>query len=123
MSTPVHTLLAWIPRLTGAAVAVFLSLFALDAFDGRPVAEVLWPFAVHLVPAIACAAIVLAAWRHPWAGAVGFGALAVAYALSVPSRPNWIAVISGPLLLTAVLFAVSAGSFSIRRPHSDRTAP
>ena len=108
MSPRIHVLLVWAPRLAGVAVTLFLALFALDAFDGRPLAEAIPAFVMHLAPAAIVAAVVAAAWRHPWVGAAGFAALATAYAAWVPQRPDWILVISGPLAVTAVLFGLSA---------------
>jgi hypothetical protein len=103
-----RTLIVWTPRLLGVAVSLFLALFALDAFDGRPLAQTLPAFIVHLAPAAVVGAVVAAAWRHPWLGAAGFILLALAYAAWVPHRLDWILVISGPLAVTAALFAVSA---------------
>ena len=108
MSPQLRAFLIWAPRLMGLAVGLFLALFALDAFDGRPLADALPEFAVHLIPAAAVVAVVAAAWRHPWVGAVVFSTLAIAYAASVPHRLDWILMISGPLALTAALFVVSA---------------
>jgi len=111
MSPRRPSLLFWAPRLSGIAVSLFLALFALDAFDGRPLAETIPAFVMHLLPAGVVAAVVTAAWRRPWVGAAGFAALATAYAAWVPHRPDWILVISGPLAVTAVLFALG-----VRRP-------
>lgn len=108
MSPHARLLLLWAPRVLGVATSLFLALFALDAFDGRPLAQTLPAFLVHLLPAAAVALVVAAAWRHPWMGAAGFGGLAVAYALSVPSRPDWILAISGPLAVTSALYALAA---------------
>ena len=107
MSTKVESLLFWAPRVIGIGATLFLALFALDAFDGRPLSAVLPDFAMHLVPAAVCSVVVALAWRYPWVGAATLGALAVGYALSVPTHPDWIAVISGPLALTALMFAIS----------------
>jgi hypothetical protein len=103
-----QSVLVWTPRLAGIAVSLFLALFALDAFDGRPLVQTIPAFAVHLLPAAIVAAAVWFGWRHPWVGAVAFAALAVGYAAMVPTRLDWILAISGPLGLTAVLFALGA---------------
>ena len=93
------------PRLLGIGVSVFLGLFALDAFrPGTPFARALTDFGIHLVPAAAVLAIVVLSWRRPWIGGVAFVLLAVAYALMVRFRLDWIIVISGPLLTVGVLF-------------------
>jgi hypothetical protein len=100
-----NDLLLWTPRILGIAVAVFLSLFALDAFEpGKPIARAAIDFALHLVPAAIVLAIVVLAWRHAWIGGVAFLFLAAAYAMSVRFRLDWIVVISGPLLTAGLLF-------------------
>lgn len=104
----------WAPRVFGIAVSLFLALFALDSFDGGPLTETIPGFLMHLIPAAIVAAVVAAGWRHPWIGAAGFGALAIAYAAMVPSRPDWILLISGPLAVTALLSAL--GARNTRRP-------
>jgi hypothetical protein len=100
-----HLLLLWSARTLGVAVSLFLSLFALDAFEpGKPLARALPDAAIHLVPASLVLAVVGLSWRRPWFGGVAFVVLAAAYALTVRFRVDWILVISGPLLAVGVLF-------------------
>ena len=106
----------WSPRVAGLMVSAFLAMFALDAFTGTSLVDDLRPFAIHLVPAIAVGAIVAIGWRFERAGAAGFFILATAYALAVRGRLDWVATISGPLLVVGVLFLVSA------RQHRTRPA-
>ena len=108
MSPQIRAFVIWAPRAVGAGVCLFLGLFALDAFDGRPLPQTLPDFLIHLLPAAIVAAVVLAAWRHPWIGAAVFAGLAIAYAAMVPTHPDWILIISGPLAIVAALFAMSA---------------
>lgn len=103
-----HRAWLWISRCAGIALVGFVALFALDAFDGSPLREAVPAFLIHLIPAAVVAVVVLLAWRWPWLGAAGFAALAMAYAASVPTRLDWIAVIGGPLLVVAILFVLSA---------------
>lgn len=102
-----RTVLVWLPRVAGLATSAFIGLFALDAFEGKTLFEGLPGFVIHLIPSMFLFAVVTLSWRREWIGAIVFTLLAAAYALSVPSHPNWILVISGPLLLTAVLYAVN----------------
>jgi hypothetical protein len=88
-------------------MAVFLGLFALDAFDGRPLFAALPGFLIHLIPAFLVLAAVALAWRFPLAGAAAFVGLALTYAITVRWRLGWIAVIGAPLVVVAVLFVVS----------------
>jgi hypothetical protein len=85
-------------------------LFALVAFNGKTFVEALLAFAVHLIPSAIAGLIVLAGWRWPWLGAAGFAGLAFWYAASVRAQPGWLAAVAGPLILTAILFALSAMS-------------
>ena len=119
MSSHVRTFMIWAARLFGLTVAAFLGAFALDAFKtGLSVAS-LMSFGVHLVPALVVGLVAAAGWRFPWLGAIGFGVLAAAYAVAVPHRLDWIFVISGPLALVAVLFALGA----VSRRSSHATSP
>ena len=102
------SLLLWAPRILGIAVACFIGLFAVDAFGpGKSVLQAVGDFAMHLVPALVLLAVVIASWKRPWIGGAVFVLLAAAYALSVPSRPDWILVISGPMLAVGLLFLLS----------------
>ena len=105
--TPRATVILWGPRLAGIALALFLSLFALDAFAGKPFAAGFPEFLVHLAPALLVAAIVAVAWWYPLAGATGFALLALAYTLMVRGRLDWVAAIAGPLAIVAALFFLS----------------
>jgi hypothetical protein len=105
-----HRLFVWFARIAGLAIVLFASLFALDAFDGRPLLQAIPAFIIHLLPAALVAGSVLLGWRWPWLGAAGFGALAITYVAMVPQRLDWIALIAGPLALVAILFVLSAVS-------------
>ena len=93
---------------------VFFASFALDAL--RPGASVGSATLMHLLPAAIVGVAVAGGWKHPAVGAVAFAALAVGYALMAAEHLDWVAVISGPLALTAALFAVSAARRAALRP-------
>jgi hypothetical protein len=100
-----HLLLLWSPRILGIAVSLFLSLFALDAFEpGQPLARAFPDLVIHLAPAAAVLALVALSWHRPWLGGVAFILLALGYAVTVRLRLDWIVAISGPLLTVGVLF-------------------
>jgi hypothetical protein len=97
--------IGWTARILGVGLAVFLGLFALDAFEpGRPVLQNVLGFVIHLAPSAIVLAVVALAWRRPWIGALVFTALAIAYAVEVDFRMDWVLGISGPLLLVGLLF-------------------
>ncbi|HTM26618.1 MAG TPA: hypothetical protein VL225_15580 [Vicinamibacterales bacterium] len=100
-------LLLWAPRIAGIAMALFLALFALDAFNGKSFIEAIPAFLIHLRPAFVVLVVVALSWRFPLIGTAGFTLLALGYAVMVRWRPDWIAVISGPLVLVALLFLAS----------------
>jgi hypothetical protein len=98
----------WLPRALALALTAFLSLFALDAFEGvESFVERALALALHLVPSAICLLLVLLAWRRPWIGGVGFGLLGAAYACMAWSHPSWVLVISGPLALVALAYLVA----------------
>lgn len=118
MSTDLSALATRSARVMGLVLALLAVLFALDAFNGQPLAKALADFTVHLVPAVVLGFAVAVGWRYPWGGAILFGAFAAGYALMVGGgRLEWILVVSGPLALTAILFALSA------RARGRRPAP
>ncbi len=106
MSTKTFSPLVVLPRLLAIAVAIFLGMFALDAFGkGAPLSQALGEFVVHLIPAAIVLAIVVAAWRRPLVGGVAFFGLAALYAWIAPTgRLDWLMVISGPLALVGAGF-------------------
>lgn len=100
--------LVWAPRVLGILVALFIGVFALDAFDGG---HGFWGsfggFLLHLIPTYLLLATVALAWRRAWVGAVVFLGLAVSYAIVASGHPSWIAVIGGPLALVGALYMAS----------------
>lgn len=103
-----RSLLRWSPRVLAIAFTLFISLFALDAFEGqvgfREKAVALF---MHLLPTFICVAAIALAWRREWLGALLFGGLAVYYAVSAWGHPGWVFLIAGPMLLVAVLYTVA----------------
>ncbi len=114
----VTSLFVWSPRVLGLGMSLFLALFAFDAFQGAPFHETAVALAVHLLPALLVLALVAAAWKWEWLGALGFIGLAVLYAAIAHARPDWILVISGPMLVIGLLLL---WSWRLRRNHSMLT--
>lgn len=102
---PVHI---WPARLAAVAVALFLALFALDAFEGTegPLTK-FGHFLLHLWPTALLAVVILLAWRRPMVGMIAFLVLATGYAVWAWDHPQWVLVISGPLVVVALLYAWS----------------
>ena len=120
MSRLTLRLLYWAPRILTIAFALFIALFALDVFNEvHGFWTVLLALGMHLLPAFAVIAVLVAAWYREWIGAVAYAILAFVYAyLVLPRHWNWFACIGTPLLVMAALFL--AGWFErakIRTAH------
>jgi hypothetical protein len=100
-------LLYWSPRILAIAFAVFISIFALDAFGEN---HGFWPtalaFSIHMIPTMIVVAILIAAWRWEWVGAVVYALLTAIYLWwGLPRRPLLgVLMIAIPLLVIAGLF-------------------
>jgi hypothetical protein len=107
MSRTPNRLLYWAPRVLGIAFALFISIFALDAFDANlPFAKQLLAFAIHLIPTGIILAVLAVGWKWEWLGSAGFVALGLLYMLSTHLRFPVIAyvIISGSAFLIGLLF-------------------
>lgn len=101
-------IILWAPRAAGLGLALFLSIFALDAFgEGRGIVGAVVAFAMGLAPALIVLATVIIGWRHEGFAALVFAALTVFYAATTLEHPVWIAIIAGPLALVGCLFFLS----------------
>ena len=99
------SVIVWSARIVGIGTSAFLAMFALDALGaGKPLWQTVTDLLVHLMPSLAVLAVVILSWRRQWLGALAFVSLAVAYALLVNFRPDWVLAISGPLLTAGLLF-------------------
>jgi hypothetical protein len=106
--------LFWTPRALSIAFIAFLSLFALDVFDGHlGFWQTVLALTIHLIPSLVLIAVLVLAWRWAWIGAAlyaGAGLLYVWWVVSL-SRPVptamrliWILTIAGPAFVIAGLF-------------------
>jgi len=96
-------LLYWAPRALGIAFAIFISLFALDAFSTNlPFGKQLLAFAVHLIPTYLIILVLALAWKREWLGTAGFIALGTLSMWRYHSSVYL--VISGPAFLIGMLF-------------------
>lgn len=110
--------LYWIPRVLGIAAIAFISLFALDAFDGdAPFFEKLLGFGIHLIPSFILLLLLWLAWKKELIGGLIFMGIAVAvspwlwkhnYAMnqSVAITASIIAAIALPFFVIGLLFVV-----------------
>jgi hypothetical protein len=106
--------LFWTPRALSIAFIAFLSLFALDVFDGHhSFWQMMLAFIIHQIPAFVLIAALILAWRWEWIGAALYAAAGLLYMVWVMSmsrpvppamRLIWILTIAGPAFVIAGLF-------------------
>jgi hypothetical protein len=90
--------------------AVFISLFALDAFEGpHGLGQKLAAFAVHLVPTALVVAALFVAWRWEGIGALMFLGLGAYYVAASWGHSRWLDIltVAGPLVAAGLLFLLS----------------
>jgi hypothetical protein len=107
MNTTAQRILFWTPRILCILFAIFISLFALDVFDqDAGLGETILALLIHLIPTYVVLIVLALAWRRAWIGAIAFIGLAAFYVVATRAREHWAAYlgISGPLVLTGVLF-------------------
>jgi hypothetical protein len=102
MTAGMRGFLRWCPRVLGICVALFIGLFALDA-----VSEGVGPFLIHLIPTFVLLAVVALSWRREWIGGAVFTGLGIVYGVGARAHPDWIMIISGPLVLVGALYLLS----------------
>ena len=114
----------WTARIFAIVLCVFLSAFALDAFQpGRPLAEAVPDFAAHLVPTLVLAGVVALSWRWEWIGALVFTGLAFAYAYVSHDKPSWALAVALPLFAAGLLYGWSWRRRSGHGLHPGRGSP
>ena len=114
-----QTLLHWIPRIICILAIPFISLFALDAFEGE---QSFWlklgGFLIHLIPSYVMIILTFVAWKRELIGGLllivvsflaGYwiGAHNFAMNHSVMTTTWIVLTLAGPFLLAGVLFIVS----------------
>jgi cytochrome bd-type quinol oxidase subunit 2 len=71
-------ILHWAPRILCILAILFVSLFALDAFEpDKPMGEQLLDFLMHMVPSFVLLLILLIAWKRELLGGILFMLLGV----------------------------------------------
>ena len=109
MNKTVKTLLLWSPRVLCIMFAAFISIFAIDVFDGsHGFLQTIAGLLIHLIPTFLIVGILLLSWRWEWIGAVVYIGLGIFYILTTGyGKIAWIATISFPLFLIGILFLIS----------------
>lgn len=116
MKPKVRSFIHWTPRILCILAILFISIFALDAFDSElPVTEQLLNFLIHMIPSFVLIGILILSWKWELIG----GAIFVLIGLimsplvyqhnynmngSVIMSLGIIAIITVPFIIVGVLF-------------------
>ena len=112
-------ILHWFPRILCIIAILFISLFALDAFEpGLSLGQQLLAFLIHLIPSLILLAILLVAWKWEKIGGVIFIAIGLITSPLVfvhnykMNESVWmslgiIGLITLPFILVGILFILS----------------
>jgi hypothetical protein len=108
----------WTPRILGILAILFISIFALDAFQpGMTIWEQLRDFLMHLIPSFILLAILLIAWKWQLIGGIIFVAIGLVLTPFIyihnynMNGSVWmslwiILIITFPFILIGILFIV-----------------
>jgi len=78
MKKPGRGVWFWAPRILTILVALFLSVFAFDVFEGKKAfLEILAALVLHLIPTFLVVVLLVLAWRRELIGVVAFAGLAI----------------------------------------------
>ena len=105
-----NKILFWTPRIFTILFIGFISLFALDSFDGDlPLIDKIGGFLIHLIPTASLIILLLLAWYREWIGGVAFFLLAIGYLIMAWGKfpISVYFLISGPLFIISALFWLS----------------
>ena len=119
------SILYWSPRILCMTAVLFISLFALDAFEpGLTIRQQLMDFIIHLIPSFILIAVLVVAWKWENIGGIiflviGVGMSPFVFAMnysrthSVGTSLAIILMITAPFTIVGILFLVSY--FRIKR--------
>ncbi|MBE0635338.1 hypothetical protein IH601_05030 [Candidatus Bipolaricaulota bacterium] len=115
-------LLLWMPRVLAMALALFLAMFAMDAYvEGAGFLETSRDFFAHLLPSFCVLVILVVGWRRDGLAALGFLLLAGTFfvALSGWRSPQALMLVLPPL---GVGLAFAARMWLIRKSNGASDA-
>ncbi|QBA63200.1 DUF7670 domain-containing protein [Muriicola soli] len=121
-------ILHWSPRILGILGILFISMFALDAFEpSLTIWQQMGGFLIHLIPSFILLLVLLIAWKREIPGGIIFLVLGlvlspIVFTLNYNNNHSvWmslgiIAVITLPFIITGVLFIASGLHQKKRNP-------
>lgn len=116
MKPKVRSFIHWTPRILCILAILFISIFALDAFDSElPVTEQLLNFLMHMIPSFVLIGILILSWKWELIGGVIFVLIGLIMSPlvyqhnynmngSVLMSLGIIAIITVPFIIVGVLF-------------------
>jgi len=117
--TPKTKLLHFIPRIICIAAILFVSIFALDAFEeGKSIVEQITAFLIHLIPSFVLIVLLIIAWKRELIGGIIFCAVALIFTPVIfthnlnMNHSVWMSIgiissVTIPFLIVGILFIIS----------------
>lgn len=112
-------LIYWLPRIICTLAILFVSLFALDAFEaGKTIWQQIAAFLIHMVPSFILLIFLLIAWKWEFLGGIIFILIGVGFSPwifmhnykmnnSIGMSLVTILLITVPFILVGILFLIS----------------
>ncbi len=112
-------LLHWTPRILCILAIIFLSLFALDAFEeGMPIGKQILGFLIHMIPSFVLIIFLIIAWKWEFIGGIIFMAVGIIFSPIIfnmnysMNESIWVSIgiiasITFPFIIVGVLFVVN----------------
>ena len=113
-----YKILYWTPRIIYIIAILFVSLFALDAFDPKlTIWEQIGGFLIHLIPSFILLGLLFVAWKYELIGGIILIVLGLIFSIIVfrhnygMNQSFWmslgvIAAITFPFIIAGVLFVI-----------------
>jgi len=110
MTASTTSIFRWAARGLASIFALFLSIFAVDAFgEGYSFFDTILALLIHLIPTLIIASTIILAWKKELIGAIVFTTLSVAYGAGTVGRgmTDWWVAIGSPMMLMGILYFIS----------------
>ncbi len=123
-------ILFWLPRILCILAILFISLFALDAFQpNRSIWQQIGAFMMHLIPSFILLFLLLVAWKWEYIGGIIFIIIGVGFSPFIfkhnydMNHSVWmslgiISMITLPFVVVGILFIMS--HFQNKRTHINK---
>ena len=123
-------ILFWLPRILCILAILFISLFALDAFQpNRSIWQQIGAFMMHLIPSFILLFLLLVAWKWEYIGGIIFIVIGVGFSPFIfkhnydMNHSVWmslgiISMITLPFVVIGILFILS--HFQNKRTHINK---